>query len=56
MPYPAPYGAGAGTFIIEGTAKGAILGLTPTQGADRPSRRPNHSRRMARREPVLAEA
>jgi hypothetical protein len=31
MPYPAPYGAGAGTFVIEGTAKGAILGLTPTK-------------------------
>jgi hypothetical protein len=31
MPYPAPYGAGAGAFVIEGTAKGAILGLTPTK-------------------------
>jgi hypothetical protein len=31
MPYPAPYGSGAGTFVIEGTAKGAILGLTPTK-------------------------
>jgi hypothetical protein len=31
VPYPAPYGAGAGTFIIEGTATGAILGLTPTK-------------------------
>jgi hypothetical protein len=31
MPYPAPYGSGAGTFVIEGNAKGAILGLTPTR-------------------------
>jgi hypothetical protein len=31
MPYPAPYGAGAGTFVIEGNATGAILGLTPTR-------------------------
>src|ERR1700730_1820908 len=32
MPYPAPYGSGAGTFIVEGNASGAILGLTPTRG------------------------
>jgi hypothetical protein len=31
VPYPAPYGSGAGTFIIEGTATGAILGITPTK-------------------------
>jgi hypothetical protein len=31
VPYPAPYGSGAGTFVIEGTATGAILGLTPTR-------------------------
>ena len=31
MPYPAPYGSGAGTFVIDGNAKGAILGLTPTR-------------------------
>ena len=31
MPYPAPYGSGAGTFVIEGNATGAILGLTPTR-------------------------
>jgi hypothetical protein len=31
VPYPAPYGSGAGTFVIEGTAAGAILGLTPTK-------------------------
>jgi hypothetical protein len=31
MPYPAPYGTGAGTFIVEGNANGAILGLTPTK-------------------------
>jgi hypothetical protein len=31
VPYPAPYGSGAGTFVIEGNAKGAILGLTPTK-------------------------
>jgi hypothetical protein len=31
VPYPAPYGSGAGTFVIEGTANGAILGLTPTR-------------------------
>jgi hypothetical protein len=34
MPYPAPYGSGAGTFVIEGTAKGAILGLNPTKVLD----------------------
>ncbi|THD71486.1 MAG: hypothetical protein E7813_05610 [Bradyrhizobium sp.] len=31
MPYPAPYGSGAGTYIVEGNANGAILGLTPTK-------------------------
>ena len=31
LPYPAPYGAGAGTFVVEGNATGAILGLTPTR-------------------------
>jgi hypothetical protein len=31
MPYPAPYGAGAGTYVVEGNATGAILGLTPTK-------------------------
>jgi hypothetical protein len=31
IPYPAPYGSGAGTFVIEGTAQGAIIGLTPTK-------------------------
>jgi hypothetical protein len=31
VPYPAPYGSGAGTFIVEGNASGAILGLTPTK-------------------------
>jgi hypothetical protein len=31
VPYPAPYGSGAGTFIVEGTATGAILGITPTK-------------------------
>ena len=31
VPYPAPYGSGAGTYIIEGTATGAILGITPTK-------------------------
>jgi hypothetical protein len=31
VPYPAPYGSGAGTLVIEGTANGAILGLTPTR-------------------------
>jgi hypothetical protein len=31
VPYPAPYGSGAGTFVVEGTATGAILGLTPTK-------------------------
>jgi len=31
VPYPAPYGSGAGTFIVEGNANGAILGLTPTR-------------------------
>jgi hypothetical protein len=31
VPYPAPYGSGAGTFVIEGNATGAIVGLTPTK-------------------------
>ena len=31
VPYPAPYGSGAGTYVIEGTAVGAIVGLTPTR-------------------------
>ena len=31
VPYPAPYGSGAGTYTIEGTATGAILGMTPAQ-------------------------
>lgn len=31
VPYPAPYGAGAGTFVVEGNASGVILGLTPTK-------------------------
>jgi hypothetical protein len=31
VPYPAPYGSGAGTFVVEGTANGAILGLAPTK-------------------------
>jgi len=31
VPYPAPYGSGAGTIVVEGNATGAILGLTPTR-------------------------
>jgi hypothetical protein len=31
IPYPAPYGSGAGRFVVEGNATGAILGLTPTK-------------------------
>jgi hypothetical protein len=31
VPYPAPYGSGAGTFVVERNATGAILGLTPTK-------------------------
>jgi hypothetical protein len=31
VPYPSPYGSGAGTYIVEGNASGAILGLTPTK-------------------------
>ena len=31
VPYPAPYGSGVGTIIVEGNAHGAILGLTPTR-------------------------
>jgi hypothetical protein len=31
MPYPAPYGSGVGTYVVEGNATGAILGLTPTK-------------------------
>jgi hypothetical protein len=31
VPYPAPYGSGTGTFVVEGNATGAILGLTPTR-------------------------
>jgi hypothetical protein len=31
VPYPAPYGAGAGTMVVEGNAGGAIVGFTPTK-------------------------
>ena len=31
VPYPAPYGSGAGTMVIEGNAGGAIVGFTPTR-------------------------
>ena len=31
VPYPAPYGSGSGTFTFEGTAKGVVMGLTPTK-------------------------
>jgi hypothetical protein len=31
VPYPAPYGSGSGTFVVEGNATGAVLGLTPTK-------------------------
>jgi hypothetical protein len=31
VPYPAPYGSGAGSFVIEGTATGVIVGLTPAK-------------------------
>lgn len=31
VPYPAPYGSGVGTYVVEGNATGAILGLTPTK-------------------------
>jgi hypothetical protein len=31
LPYPAPYGAGSGTLVVEGNASGVILGLTPTK-------------------------
>jgi hypothetical protein len=31
VPYPAPYGAGSGTMVIEGSANGAIVGFTPTK-------------------------
>jgi len=31
VPYPAPYGSGAGAFVVEGNASGVILGLTPTK-------------------------
>jgi hypothetical protein len=31
LPYPAPYGAGAGNYVVEGNATGAILGLAPTK-------------------------
>jgi hypothetical protein len=31
VPYPAPYGSGSGTFVVEGNATGAILGLNPTK-------------------------
>jgi hypothetical protein len=31
LPYPAPYGSGAGSYVIEGTATGAILSLAPTR-------------------------
>ena len=31
VPFPTPYGSGSGTLVVEGTATGAILGLTPTK-------------------------
>lgn len=31
VPYPAPYGAGSGTMVIEGSANGAIVGFTPAR-------------------------
>ncbi len=31
VPYPAPYGSGAGTLVVEGNATGAVLGLSPTK-------------------------
>ena len=31
VPYPAPYGAGSGTVVIEGSAAGAIVGFSPTR-------------------------
>jgi hypothetical protein len=31
VPYPAPYGAGSGTMVIEGSANGAIVGFTPVK-------------------------
>ena len=31
VPYPAPYGAGSGTMVIEGSANGAIIGFTPVR-------------------------
>jgi hypothetical protein len=29
VPYPAPYGSGNGTLVVEGNATGAVLGLSP---------------------------
>jgi hypothetical protein len=31
VPYPAPYGSGAGSLVVEGTATGAMLGLVPAR-------------------------
>ncbi len=31
VPYPAPYGSGSGTMVVEGNAGGAIVGFTPTK-------------------------
>lgn len=31
VPYPAPYGAGSGTMVVEGSANGAIVGFTPVK-------------------------
>ena len=31
VPYPAPYGTGSGTMVIEGSANGAIIGFTPVK-------------------------
>ena len=31
VPYPAPYGSGAGSLVVEGTATGAVLGLKPAK-------------------------
>ncbi len=31
VPYPAPFGTGSGTMVIEGSANGAIVGFSPTR-------------------------
>lgn len=31
IPYPSPYGSASGTILLDGTANGAVIGLSPAQ-------------------------